>query len=111
MDEIDWSRYPLTGGSDVGRRWLQIQCDLGLARNTIEAYGRGLEEYFRFIRDLELGPTKCGGEIIAAFVRSLRAKPGAMRGNVVSIQLQPMLSNATLQQQLTVVRLFYDFLV
>jgi hypothetical protein len=39
MSEIDWSHYPLTGESDLGRRWLQIQCDLGLAQNTVEAYG------------------------------------------------------------------------
>lgn len=111
MGEIDWSRYPLTGESDLGRRWLQIQYDLGLAQNTVEAYSRGLEEYFRFIRDLEIDPTRCGGEIIAGFVRSLRAKPGATRRRVISIHSQPTLSNATLQQRLTVVRLFYDFLV
>jgi integrase/recombinase XerD len=111
MSEIDWSRYPLTAGSNLGRQWLQIQCDLGLAQNTIEAYGRGLEEYFKFIGELGREPTNCGGEIIAAFVHSLREKAGSVRGKVVSIHAQPALSNATLQQRLTVVRLFYDFLV
>ena len=111
MTEIAWSRYPLIAESDLGRRWLQIQGDLGLAQNTVEAYGRGLEEYFRFVRDLEIAPTKAGREIIATYVRSLRARPGATRGKVISVDSKSTLSNATLQQRLTVVRLFYDFLV
>src|SRR5216683_4592211 len=109
MSDIDWSRYPLIAESDLARRWLQIQSDLGLAQNTIEAYGRGLGEYLRFIRDLEIAPAKAGREIIATYVRSLRARPGATRGKVISIDSKSTLSNATLQLRLTVVRLFYDF--
>jgi site-specific recombinase XerD len=111
MSEIDWLRYPFVTENDLGRRWLQIQCDLGLAQNTVEAYGRGLEEYLRFVRDLRTDPTQAGGEIIANFVSSLRARPGATRGNVISIDTKSSLSNATLQQRLTVIRLFYDFLL
>ncbi len=111
MSEIEWSRYPLVAENDLGRRWLQIQRDLSLAQNTVEAYGRGLEEFLRFIRDLEKAPTEVGGEILAAYVRSLRARPGASRGKVISIGSKSTLSNATLQQRLTVVRLFYDFLI
>jgi site-specific recombinase XerD len=111
MSEIDWSRYPLVAESELGRRWLQIQRDLGLAQNTVEAYGRGLEEYLGFLRESRTEPTKTGGEIIARYVHKLRMRPGAVRGNVASIDWQSTLANATLQQRLTVVRLFYDFLV
>ncbi len=111
MSEIDWSRYPFIAENDLGRRWLQIQRDLGLAQNTVEAYGRGLEEYLRFVRDLRTDPTQAGREIIANYVRSLRTRPGAIRGNMISIDIRPLLSNATLQQRLTVIRLFYDFLL
>src|SRR5258708_2948950 len=111
MSKIEWSRYPLVAENDLGRRWLQIQCDLGLARNTVEAYGRGLEEYLRFVRALGIAPTDAGGEKIAAYVRSLRLRPGATRGKGISIGCKPVLSNATLQQRLTVIRVFYDFLV
>jgi len=111
MSEIDWSRYPFIAENDLGRRWLQIQCDLGLAQNTVEAYGRGLEEYLRFVRDLRTDPTQAGREIIANYVRGLRTRPGAIRGNVISIDMRPLLSNATLQQRLTVIRLFCDFLL
>lgn len=72
MSEIDWSRYPLVTESDLARRWLQIQRDLGLAQNTIEAYGRGLEEYLRFVRDLEIDPTNCGGETYESYCVEVR---------------------------------------
>jgi hypothetical protein len=111
MSEIDWSRYPFVAQNDLGRRWLQIQCDLGLAQNTVEAYGRGLEEYLRFLRDLYTDVRQAGCEIIANYVSSLRARAGAARGNVISIDTKSSLSNTTLQQRLTVIRLFYDFLL
>jgi site-specific recombinase XerD len=111
MSEIDWSRYPLILENELARRWLQIQRDLGLAQNTVEAYGRGLEEYLRFLRASRMPAKDVGGELIATYVRHLRAKPGATRGKVISIATKPTLSNATLQQRLTVVRLFYDFLL
>ena len=111
MIEIDWSRYPLTAENNLGRRWLQIQRDLGLAQNTVEAYGRGLEEYLTFLRDFQREPREADGEVIASYVHRLRARPGAVRGNIISIDSQPALSNATLQQRLTVIRLFYDFLL
>jgi site-specific recombinase XerD len=111
MSEIDWSRYPLLAESKLGRQWLQIQRDLGLAQNTVEAYGRGLEEYLRFVRALQIDPSQVGGEIIASYIHNLRARPGATRGDMISIDSHPTLSNATLQLRLTVIRLFYDFLL
>src|SRR6267143_292021 len=111
MSEIDWSRYPLIAESKLGRQWLQIQRDLGLAQNTVEAYGRGLEEYLRFVRESQTDPTQANGEIIASYIRHLRARPGATRGNVISIDSHCVLSNATLQLRVTVIRLFYDFLL
>jgi integrase/recombinase XerD len=111
MSEIDWSRYPLICEHKLARRWLQIQRDLGLAQNTVEAYGRGLEEYLTFVRVLQADLMQATGEIIAAYVRSLRKRPGSTRGNVISMGSHSTLSNATLQLRLTVVRLFYDFLL
>jgi len=111
MSEIDWRRYPAVAESECGRRWLQIQCNLDLAQNTVEAYGRGLEEYLEFLGESGTEPVNASREIIARYVHRLRTRPGAVRGNVVSIDSHSALSNATLQQRVTVVRLFYDFLV
>jgi integrase/recombinase XerD len=48
---------------------------------------------------------------IAAYVRDLRERPGRRGANVVAIDAGAGLSNATLQLRITVVRMFYDFLV
>lgn len=45
---VVWERYPSVAANARAREWLQIQSDLGLACNTIEAYGRSLERYLRF---------------------------------------------------------------
>jgi len=111
MSEIEWSRYPLTAENNLGRRWLQIQRDLGLAQNILEAYGRGFEEYLGFLRDANVEPTEAGGEVIARYVQRLRARPGAVRGNVTQIDSHSTLSNAALQQRLTIIRLFNDFIL
>ena len=111
MSEIDWSRFPFIAENNLGRRWLQIQRDLDLAQNTVEAYGRGLEEYLKFLRDLQEEPTQAGSEVIAIYVHRLRTRPTRIRGSVIPIDSHSALSNATLQQRLTVIRLFYDFLL
>src|SRR5579885_177213 len=85
MSEIDWRRYPAVAESECGRRWLQIQCNLDLAQNTVEAYGRGLEEYLEFLGESGTEPVNASREIIARYVHRLRTRPGAVRGNVVSI--------------------------
>lgn len=111
MAEVQWERYPSLAGVEMARRWLQIQADLGLARNTVEAYGRGLEEYFRFVQALRLDYETVRHEQIAAYVRHLLSRPRRGGDNVVSLESGGSLANATLQQRITVVRLFYDFLV
>ena len=48
---------------------------------------------------------------VAAFVRELTARPSRRGANVVALDSGVGLANATLQQRLVPVRLFYDFLV
>ena len=48
---------------------------------------------------------------LAVFVRELTTRPSRRRANVVSIDSGAGLANATLQQRLVTVRLFYDFLI
>jgi integrase/recombinase XerD len=45
MTEIPWERYPLLAQTPPAQTWLQIQRNLGLAPNTIAAYGRALNDY------------------------------------------------------------------
>ena len=48
MTQVRWERYPLVAQSPHARSWLSMQGNLGLAQNTIEAYGRALEDYLAF---------------------------------------------------------------
>ena len=64
--EVRWELCPLVAESDEAKKWLQIQADLGLAANTIEAYSRGLEDYFLFCKISQLQPETAKKEHIAA---------------------------------------------
>ncbi|MBN3891042.1 MAG: tyrosine-type recombinase/integrase [Nostoc sp. JL31] len=111
MVEIKWERYPLVAESTQARLWLQIQSDLGLAANTVEAYGRGLEDYILFCKISRLVPETATKEHIAAYVRYLTKRPNSRGVNVISMDSGVGLANATMQLRITVLRLFYDHLI
>jgi hypothetical protein len=52
MTTIKWNRYPLIAKCTNSKIWLKSQADLKLAQNTIEAYGRALEDFFRVCAQL-----------------------------------------------------------
>jgi integrase/recombinase XerD len=110
MNEITWNRYPRVAEHAQGRAWLQIQADLQLAPNTISAYGRGLEDYFAFCHGAGIEPQLATRADIAVYVRDLVQRPGPRGPAVRCLDSGAGLANATLQQRLTIVRLFYDYL-
>jgi len=111
MVDVRWERYPRVAGSGTARAWLTIQANLGLAANTVEAYGRALEDYLAFSAGRSVVPETTGREHVAAYVRDLASRPHPRGKNVVVIDSGTGLANATLQQRLTAVRLFYDYLM
>jgi hypothetical protein len=66
-----WDRYPAVAENHRAREWLQIQADLGLAHNTVEAYGRSLENYLRFSTDRRTEVISASRSHISAYVASL----------------------------------------
>jgi hypothetical protein len=103
MSEVRWERYPRVAQAGHARSWLAIQAHLGRAANTVDAYGRALEEYLAFSARGGVEPADAGREQIARYVQELRTRPnGRTREAGVG------LANATVQQRLTAVRLFYD---
>ncbi len=48
MQTIRWELYPLVTEHPQVRDWLEMQAMLGLASNTIHAYGRGANDYLDF---------------------------------------------------------------
>src|SRR6266550_2316950 len=79
--EVRWERYRRVSENPQAREWLRFQAARGLAANTIGAY-------IRSITQLEVPRVSRKG-----------------------MEARNTLANATLQQHLTVVRLFHDFLV
>ncbi len=88
-------------------RWLTMQANLGLAKNTLMAYRRGLTEYARFCEVQHVEMATATREHVARYVRDLTDRPRTTR----LAMPQQGLANATIQQRLTVVRLYYDHLM
>jgi integrase/recombinase XerD len=91
--------------------WLTIQGDLGLAKATIEAYGHVLQDYLTFCQAQEVMPETATRAHLAAYVRNLTTRPHRQGPNVVHLASGRGVANATIQQRLVAVHLFYDYLV
>lgn len=111
MNSILWERFALVTHHPQACAWLTMQVNLGLARNTLLAYAAALEDYLHCSSQCNHDPTSATRETIAHYVHDLASRPNprhSQRGGQVA---QAGLANATLQQRLTAVRLFYDYLM
>ncbi|MDQ3816197.1 MAG: tyrosine-type recombinase/integrase [Acidobacteriota bacterium] len=94
-----------------------MQSNLQLAPNTLLAYARGLEDYIYFCTRNGIGIEEATREHISLWVKELASRedtrPNRSRRqrDVLKLGQPPGLSNATIQQRLTAIRLFYDYLV
>ena len=95
---IRWKLFPLAAGDSLCRAWLRFQSQRGLSRNTLEAYCRGLEIFLRFLTNRQLTLAAATHADIGAYLATMQSS-------------NTSLCNATVQQRLTVVRLFYGYLV
>jgi integrase/recombinase XerD len=111
MTEIRWDRYPLVAQLERSRSWLQIQGNLGMASNTIEAYGRALNDYLGFCQRREINAEAATRELLSCYVHDLTTRPNPHGVSVRVLDSGFGLANATLQQRLVAVRLWYDYLV
>lgn len=104
-------RFPISASHRDAKRWIESCMMLGLATNTVTAYARAVEGFLGFCRNRSVDVRSASREVIAQYVGDLRTQPRRERSNVVRIDSGVLLSNATLMQRLTAVRLFFDFLV
>ncbi len=100
---VDWARFPRIAQQVEAQRWLQFQVQLGRADNTVLAYARAVEDYFRVCDQNKIAPQQATREHIALFIQEMLTRKRADGGQG--------LANATLHQRLTGVRLYYDYLV
>lgn len=106
-----WSGWGSLCRCERAVEWLRIWADLGKSPHTIAAYGRGLDRFLGFCEAAGLDPLEVKRGDVASYVRELMVKPHHGGANVLVLDSGAGLSNATLQQRLVPVRLFYDFLV
>jgi site-specific recombinase XerD len=98
VEPIRWECFPLVAAQPDCRAWLTFQSQRGLSRNTLEAYCRGLEIFLRFLSNQQLQVAAIRLAHIGAYLATMQSVGGSI-------------SNATVQQRLTVLRLFYSYLV
>jgi site-specific recombinase XerD len=111
MDAPQPTCYPFVADVPTARVWLQIQVDLGRSRNTVDAYGRDLNDYLAACQRLEIHAPTATRRDIARYVRDLRSRPNPRYTNLIHLTSGAGLSLATIQRRLTVVRLYYDYLI
>lgn len=104
-------KWPVLSRHERAAEWLRVWTDLGRAPRTIDAYARGLAEYLLICEREDVDPITAGRLHVAAFVKDLSTRPSRRGANVVALDSGVGLANATLQQRLVPVRLFYDYLI
>lgn len=112
MSEIVCQRFPVVARTPQAATWLRTEEQLGKPPNTMDAYSRGLEEYLEFCKDYRIEPVEASREDIALYVNYLFSRPKSRKED--KLERGPGeagLSNNTLQQRITVVRLFYSYLI
>jgi len=95
----------------MARKWLGIEANLGLAPNTIDAYGRALLRITSLSAPVH--PSKSRTPTASTLPPTFTIW---LRGGIPSHRMSssiPLLGwrNVTLQQRLTAIRLFYDYLI
>lgn len=90
------------GNQPTAQEWLCILANLGRAERTIDAYGRGLDQYLGFCTMQGIEPIRATLTDVSLFVRWQRGEDDAKRAPV---------ANSTLLQRITAIRLWYDHLV
>jgi integrase/recombinase XerD len=84
---------------------------LGLARNTIHAYGRGANDYIAFCERTDRPVIEATKADIVAYIDDMTTRPNPKGDNIRYLHSGVGLANSTMQQRLTVVRLLYDYLI
>ena len=110
MESIRWSLYARVAAVESARNWVEIQQKLLRAPKTIDAYARGLNDFLGVCQRRGLRVESATRGDIACYVEDLATRPRSENLNSNG-DITAGLANKTIQQRLTAVRLFYDFLM
>lgn len=99
MAPIPWGKFPTVAEHQVARRWLQFTANIGRAPNTIDAYGRAVEDHLRFCAAEATDPLMARGDTVAAWIRNMLDRPRTVgHASKGSLRAETGLANATIQQ-------------
>ena len=104
MNTTNWNRYPAIGENPQVLKWLTIQTQLQLSPNTVQAYARALQDFLSFCQQYQIKDETTSQEHIALWVNQMATR-------TVGHSHKQGLANATMQQRLTAVRLYFDYLI
>ena len=111
MDLIHWAYYPSVAQNAHARDWLETQAMLGLAHNTVQAYGRGANDYLTFCERTARPFIEATRADIVAYLDDMTHRSNPKGETIRYLHSGVGLANSTMQQRLTVVRLLYDYLI
>ncbi len=111
MQNVHWDHYPLVASNTLAQEWLSIQAKIGLAPNTVEAYGRSLNDFLAFSQRYPTPFAATTKVQIASYVAELRQRSHPKGANIRHLHSGSGLARATIYQRVTVVRLFFDYLI
>jgi len=111
MTTVRWERYPQVVRVPLAKAWLSFKANLGLSSNTIDAYGRAVDDYLRFSDERAVDWLKATREHVAHYVQALSVRPNPKAKLKYPLSAGIGLANATLLQRVTAVRLLYDYIM
>lgn len=111
MNAVRWEFYPLVAQTTTARTWLELQQRLQLAPKTIDAYGRSLNDFLAFCEERQICPEDVTREQVTLYVQDLATRPHPKQKQSLTSDSERGLSNSTMQQRLTVLRLYCDHLM
>jgi integrase/recombinase XerD len=107
---MDLSKYLRLQAQEQAVLWLTFECNRGLAENTLHAYARGLEDFFGFCIQQEIKLLHVGLDDIGLYIQDLRQRQLPVHIQRASNKGNSGLTKSTINQRLTAVRRFYDYL-
>lgn len=111
MVPVVWDRYPLVAALGEGRQWLQFTANIGRAANTVDAYGRSLNDYLAYCTEVRTEPLLAKADVVAGWIADMRSRPNVHAAKRCTVSPAAGLSVSTIQQRLVAVRGFYAHLV
>ena len=107
IGEVRWDRFPTVAALPEARAWLSFQAFRGLALNTLDAYGRNLERYLRFVEGTGKKPWELRRDTAGAYLHGFVSGSEKPAEGIHAT----LIANATIQQHLATLRMFHDYLI